>query len=812
MAEQINIELKGFDKIQEQLNQTEASVTKLKSSLDLKQGADSIKGLGTAAADTGAKTGGLSGAFKNLKDGVMAVPGPLGAATQGFGALSKAGLAFVANPIGATIAGLVAIFAILKKALNSTEEGTFALNKIMGGFSGLLKPVIKLVGDLAAFLADKLVAAMEGAAKVAKLLGIDLLQGAEDGIKLADSLNKIEDAEGKLAEKRAEANRDLVLQREILTDINATYDQKLEALGKIKASEEAFALKEKELAEQRKAAAELAIKLEGESIENADALEKAKIAVFNAEANLYEKRIFFNREEKKLAKEAEAEEKEREKAREERAKARAARIKEGNDFDKMQKQRADLEELKSEFEKELALNQIAKQAELKRIEELGGNTKQKNERRAEAEKSFQKQENEIVNEYTKLRRDSSEKESEAEVEKKTKARAKELEKEYKDREEARINLAKDTITNEEDLAAEISKIKIEELGAYVAKVKSTEDQLAKDSEQRFRFGATKVETIGLVSWDKIIKGQDESEEDFQKRRIQRLKETLDTIRVQTIDNQVLTDGELLELQKEYDDLVAEQKREALKKEKEERIANEQAIINASIETATTAFNAIRDLRKISLDNQLSDLEENKSKELAVDGLTEQAKYEIELKYYEQSEALKEQAFKSDQRLQYALAFIDLAKMITSTLAQYPKFDGGIAMTAALISQTAVIVANIAKIAATKYQPGPKPQPPKTEGGKGSKFEQGGLLSGPSHSMGGIKTAFAEMEGNEFVVNRRATSAFLPILETINNAGRYTSNGVPGPAGIAPIFKTYVVASDVSTQQEMDRKIMDSARL
>jgi hypothetical protein len=79
-------------------------------------------------------------------------------------------------------------------------------------------------------------------------------------------------------------------------------------------------------------------------------------------------------------------------------------------------------------------------------------------------------------------------------------------------------------------------------------------------------------------------------------------------------------------------------------------------------------------------------------------------------------------------------------------------------------------------------------------------------------MGGIKTAFAEMEGNEFVVNRRATSAFLPILESINNTGRYTSNGVPGPGGIAPIFKTYVVASDVSTQQEMDRKIMDSARL
>jgi hypothetical protein len=106
---------------------------------------------------------------------------------------------------------------------------------------------------------------------------------------------------------------------------------------------------------------------------------------------------------------------------------------------------------------------------------------------------------------------------------------------------------------------------------------------------------------------------------------------------------------------------------------------------------------------------------------------------------------------------------------------------------------------------------------------GSKFAIGGLLDGPSHAQGGIKTSFGELEGGEYVVNKRATQSFLPILTAINSTGnrKYQEGGMMAnmdtiQAMMAqqpqPIVKTYVVASDMTSQQEANKKISDLARL
>ena len=49
-----------------------------------------------------------------------------------------------------------------------------------------------------------------------------------------------------------------------------------------------------------------------------------------------------------------------------------------------------------------------------------------------------------------------------------------------------------------------------------------------------------------------------------------------------------------------------------------------------------------------------------------------------------------------------------------------------------------------------------------------KYEKGGLIEGPRHSNGGVNI---NAEGGEFVMNRAATQAFLPVLEQMNNIGR-----------------------------------------
>jgi hypothetical protein len=72
-----------------------------------------------------------------------------------------------------------------------------------------------------------------------------------------------------------------------------------------------------------------------------------------------------------------------------------------------------------------------------------------------------------------------------------------------------------------------------------------------------------------------------------------------------------------------------------------------------------------------------------------------------------------------------------------------------------------------------------------------------------------------MEGGEFIVNKQSSAAFLPLLERINELGNSNSamanQAAPAPMQ-QPIIKTYVVASDVSSQQEADKRIADLAAL
>lgn len=54
----------------------------------------------------------------------------------------------------------------------------------------------------------------------------------------------------------------------------------------------------------------------------------------------------------------------------------------------------------------------------------------------------------------------------------------------------------------------------------------------------------------------------------------------------------------------------------------------------------------------------------------------------------------------------------------------------------------------------------------------SKLADGGLLSGPSHANGGIPVGNTgiEVEGGEYVVNKRSTAKYLPLLQSINEEG------------------------------------------
>lgn len=104
---------------------------------------------------------------------------------------------------------------------------------------------------------------------------------------------------------------------------------------------------------------------------------------------------------------------------------------------------------------------------------------------------------------------------------------------------------------------------------------------------------------------------------------------------------------------------------------------------------------------------------------------------------------------------------------------------------------------------------------------GTRFAAGGLLIGPGHNSGGIRTSFGELEGGEFVVNRRSTQKYAPLISAINMAGggrKYDTGGVLGTDAMMTSLmrdidqksrvplKTYVVASDMKTALEAETKI------
>ena len=188
----------------------------------------------------------------------------------------------------------------------------------------------------------------------------------------------------------------------------------------------------------------------------------------------------------------------------------------------------------------------------------------------------------------------------------------------------------------------------------------------------------------------------------------------------------------------------------------------------------------------------------------------------------EDEAAQKRAFNIQKGLNIASATIDTysaatANPTTVLFPGYPAIQAGLIIAAGL--------ANVAKIAKTKFEP--------SGGGAGggdgagggapapSKFRQGGLLTGRSHAQGGIMSPFGELEGGEFIVNRNATQSFLPMLEQMNSLGQgeqrsmgnlssEQENAMMGQK--QPVIKTYVVASEMSSQQEANKRISDIARL
>lgn len=168
-------------------------------------------------------------------------------------------------------------------------------------------------------------------------------------------------------------------------------------------------------------------------------------------------------------------------------------------------------------------------------------------------------------------------------------------------------------------------------------------------------------------------------------------------------------------------LIIDKEAEAHEKELARIEAERQAKIEAaqaSMDLALTTLNEISDVSNTLANEDLKAEEDRFNNLRATKQLTEKQLAAEELKSAKIKDAIRKKQFENDKKMQIAMAAINGAQALTSIFAQYPKFDGGFAMVAALATSVITTAATIAKIKATTFSSTPAPALPTLDSGDG----------------------------------------------------------------------------------------------
>lgn len=213
---------------------------------------------------------------------------------QGFLGMARSAMAFIATPIGAVVALLAGAFALVKNALNRSEDATNKLRLAFSNVTGVISKVLSLLEPLGEFLIDGIVMGFEAAADAAETAlnliadGLEFLgfesaaegmkefnneikEGARLGRELAQAEIDLEKAQRKARLTTLEYQKTAEQFRQIRDDENLSIKERIQAnedLGNVLKEQ----LKEElAIAETALKVANLRIEAEGKTKENLDA-------------------------------------------------------------------------------------------------------------------------------------------------------------------------------------------------------------------------------------------------------------------------------------------------------------------------------------------------------------------------------------------------------------------------------------------------------------------------------------------------------------------------------------------------------------
>ncbi len=188
------------------------------------------------------------------------------------------------------------------------------------------------------------------------------------------------------------------------------------------------------------------------------------------------------------------------------------------------------------------------------------------------------------------------------------------------------------------------------------------------------------------------------------------------------------------------------------------LENTKARLEAEKDEISARYEVEQDILKSQLDNQLITESQyrQKQKELRKAQIAEEN--DIDKKLFESE--------KKRDRQNATTGYLQALASIIPNLIVYDNEANpiGLSIKAALSGAlaTAAYGAELSAISQKKFFP--------------KKFAEGGMVNGPSHAEGGVPFSVQgrggyEMEGGEYIVNKRATSMHRDLLERINKSGR-----------------------------------------
>jgi len=207
------------------------------------------------------------------------------------------------------------------------------------------------------------------------------------------------------------------------------------------------------------------------------------------------------------------------------------------------------------------------------------------------------------------------------------------------------------------------------------------------------------------------------------------------------------------------DTVLKELTDAAKEYNATALENTQGRLDAELDAIKNRYDTEQDILKSQLDNQLITESQFRVKS-----------NELKRKQIQEENDINKKKFEAEKKADLINVAIETAEAIASNLINnYGKTDTVTATGLTLAGNAALLAGGALKadaIRRRKFFP--------------VTFEEGGIVEGPSHANGGVPFSVAgqggyEMEGGEFVINKKASALHRSLLERINSSIKPNTN-------------------------------------